>query len=158
MSGTDATTLVFAEQLSHVGPPAGSREELLQLLAGSALAAGYVHESFTEALLERERSFPTGLPTPLPSAIPHTDTVHVVRPALAAALLSDPVGFAEMGGSGREVAAELVVLLLVDEPGAQVEVLGRLLKVLQKADLRARLAHVTTPAALAETLNAALAQ
>ena len=145
--------LSFIEELSLVRPQVADRDELLTLLADSGLARGYVGEGFREALLEREASFPTGLPTPLTSAIPHADTRFVRRPGLVAALLGIPLRFGEMGGAGREVEVELVVLLLVDEPQAQVQVLSQLLRVLQAPDLRTILERVRTPRQLADVLD-----
>jgi PTS system galactitol-specific IIA component len=114
--------------LHHV--VARDREQLLGMLAAAVVGNGHGKPSLVAALLDRERRFPTGLPTPVPSAIPHTDTVHVLHSGLAVATLAEPVAFAQMGGSGEELAARIVVLLCITDPGQQVEalqlVLGRL--------------------------------
>ena len=44
---------------------------------------GYVKESYTSAILEREKQFPTGLKTPgINIAMPHTYPEHVIKPAI----------------------------------------------------------------------------
>ena len=111
----------------------------LRLLAAAAVEQGYAEPSFTDALLAREQQYPTGLPLPLPTAIPHADAVHVRRRALAALVPTQPLQFGEMGGSGRTVEVRLVLMLLVDDPAQQVPLLGRVLKVLQRPDLEQRL-------------------
>lgn len=99
---------------------ARDREHLLTLMGTAVVENGHGHPSLVEALLERERRFPTGLPTPVPSAIPHTDAVHVVHSGLAVATLAEPVAFGRMGGTGEELAAQVVVLLCITRPDEQV--------------------------------------
>lgn len=129
----------------------------IRLLAEAAVEQGYAEPSFVAAVLDREDRYPTGLPLPLPTAIPHADAVHVRRRALAALVPRQPLAFAEMGGSGRTVEARLVLMLLVDDPTRQVPLLGRLLKVLQAPDLEERLLHdLHGPADLADRFSALL--
>jgi PTS system galactitol-specific IIA component len=99
---------------------ARDREHLLKIMAAAVVDNGHGKPSLVEALVERERCFPTGLPTPVPSAIPHTDAIHVIHSGLAVATLAEPVMFAQMGGSGEELPAQIVVLLCITQPGEQV--------------------------------------
>lgn len=110
--------------------PANAEELLLQM-SSRLEDSGAVRESFPDAVVARERRFPTGLPTPVPSAIPHTDPEHVRRPGIAVALLGGPVDFAEMGGSGRTVPARMVCMLCIDDAANQVEALQTVLSRLQ---------------------------
>ncbi|HEY3338158.1 MAG TPA: PTS sugar transporter subunit IIA [Propionicimonas sp.] len=109
---------------------ARDREHLLRMMAAAVVDNGHGKPSLVDALVERERRFPTGLPTPVPSAIPHTDAIHVLHSGLAVATLAEPVTFAQMGGSGEELLARIVVMLCITHPGEQVGalqlVLGRL--------------------------------
>lgn len=149
--------LSVASTLCLIRPDARTAPEVLSLLAQRAIAAGYAEVTFEQALLDREDAFPTGLPTPTPVAIPHTDVQHVIRPALAAALLDPPVAFGEMGGSpGRTVDVRVVVALLVTDPKAQVDLLVRVLGVVQRPDWAAGLDGIDDPADLARALNEAL--
>ncbi len=105
-------------------------DELLTKMAAAVVENGHGRPSLIDAVRAREQKFPTGLPTPVPSAIPHTDPVHVLHAGLAVATLAKPVVFAQMGGAGEQLAVEIVVLLCITEPGDQVgalqEVLARL--------------------------------
>lgn len=99
---------------------ARNREQLLRTMAAAVVDNGHGKPSLVDALLERERRFPTGLPTPVPSAIPHTDSIHVLHSGLAVASLAEPVMFAQMGGFGEELPAQIVVLLCITHPDEQV--------------------------------------
>ena len=129
----DASVIPRAE-LSFVQLTATSDVEVLEALAARARDAGWVLPSFKLALLEREKAYPTGLPTPIPVAIPHADAEHVLRPGLGVATLRTPVSFGEMGGSGERVDVRIVVLILVTDPREQVELLTRLISLFQQED------------------------
>lgn len=129
----------LAVELCRVGAEVGTAEEALRLLAEAAVAEGYARPSFVEAVIERERVYPTGLPLPLPTAIPHSDPEHILRPGLAALVPTAGLTFGEMGGRDRTVEARLVLMLLVDDPAEQVSLLGRLITALQAPDLETRL-------------------
>jgi PTS system galactitol-specific IIA component len=113
---------------------AGS-EGALRLLATAAVEQGYARESFVEALVEREATFPTGLPLPLPVAIPHADARHILKPGMAALVPQAPLRFGEMGSKVRTVDVHFVLMLLVNDPSQQVTLLGRLIGALRRPDL-----------------------
>jgi galactitol PTS system EIIA component len=132
-------------------------EEALRRLAGLAVEQGFAAASFTDALVERERAFPTGLPLPMPVAIPHADAVHVRRPALAALAPRRPLAFGEMGSRDRTLEVRLVLMLLVDNPSEQVGLLARLITALRRPGLEdVLLTALKSPEQLAERLNALL--
>ena len=75
---------------------------------------GYVRDTFVEAVLEREKSFPTGLPTAeIQVAIPHADVEHVVKPGIAIGILEEPVEFGEMGSEDQKVRVKIICMLAV---------------------------------------------
>lgn len=127
--------LELRPELCFVGVEVADGEEALRLLASAAVEKGFAHESFIEAVVGREKTFPTGLPLPTPVAIPHTDPHHVIRPALAGLVPARPLTFGELGGQDRTVEVELVLMLLVMDPKEQVSLLGRLIAVLRAPDL-----------------------
>lgn len=150
---TSSSTLVAVPQLCMVRPQAVDGPSLLRLMAGVAREHGWVTDGFAEALVGREREFPTGLPTPVPVAIPHADPVHVLRPGLAVALLDPPVAFGQMGSDEEVVDCRLAVMLLVTDPSEQVAVLNRLVTALQDPTLESRLSTVSSPQDLAATFG-----
>ena len=96
-------------------------------LASLLEAGGYVKDSFKEAVIEREKVFPTGLPTQLIGiAIPHTDAEHVNRGAMAVGILSDPVVFNEMGNLDSTVDVSVISMLAIANPDLLISVLRQL--------------------------------
>ena len=103
--------------------------------------AGYVRESFVDAALERESRLPTGLPLSgdVNAAIPHTDVEHVRKPGLALATLSTPVTFQNMVSPEEGVPCQLVFVMALDQPKAQIEMLQEIAGVLQSPAMIKRL-------------------
>jgi PTS system galactitol-specific IIA component len=116
-----------------IGVEAADRTEVISRLGELLLRAGCVRESFVNAALERESQLPTGLPLDghFNAAIPHTEVEHVVKPGLALATLSSPVVFQNMVMPEEGVAVHLVILMALDQPKSQVEMLQEIAGVLQ---------------------------
>jgi PTS system galactitol-specific IIA component len=95
--------------------------------------AGYVRETFVEAALDRESRLPTGLPLSgdVNAAIPHTEVEHVLKPGLAMATLSAPVIFQNMVSPEEAVPCQLVFVMALDQPKAQIEMLQEIAGILQ---------------------------
>ena len=103
---------------------ADDREDLLSRLSDILYEKGYENESFKQAILEREKVFPTGLPTlGVKVALPHTDTEHVIKPAILISTLKEPVVFKEMGNGVNDIDVGIVFLLAVKNPAYQVKLL-----------------------------------
>ncbi len=94
--------LIVIEKSAHTW------EEAIGYTADALLRKGYVKESFYQACVDREKVFPTGLPTEIPVAIPHTDAIHVNVPAVCLMRLEKPVAFASMEDSDQTVDVEFV--------------------------------------------------
>lgn len=120
------------QELMFVGVEAASWQEVLTLLANQLYQRGYVRESYLQAVLDRERQFPTGLRTAeVAVALPHTEKEHVLKPAVAVAILAHPVTFGEMGTEDQTVPVEIVFMLSILEPDEQVTWLSRLVSTFQ---------------------------
>ena len=115
---------------------AADSKQVLETLAGRLFQAGYVHESFADAALQREAQMPTGLPLEgaYNAAIPHTDIQHVIKPALALATLQTPVNFQNMIEPETAVPVQLVILMALEQAKTQVEMLQEIAGVLQDAE------------------------
>jgi PTS system galactitol-specific IIA component len=94
---------------------------------------GYVRETFVVAALDRESRLPTGLPLggDVNAAIPHTEVEHVKKPGLAMATLTAPVAFQNMISPEETVPCQLVFVLALDQPKAQIEMLQEIAGILQ---------------------------
>lgn len=112
------------------------KEEILIKLSDLLHRKGYVKESFSSAVLNREKEFPTGLQTSITGvAIPHTDSEHVLRPALAIATLASPVLFHSMELPENSIRVEIVLMLAVKKAENQLDVLKRVMGILNNKKL-----------------------
>jgi PTS system galactitol-specific IIA component len=128
--------LELSESLVHIFEQQVTRDEAILKLASLLEAAGYVKDSFGQACIEREKVFPTGLPTePYGIAIPHTDCEHVKHGAIAVGILPKSVQFQEMGClDDTFVDAHAIVVLAISDPQAVTGVLRELALSFQDAD------------------------
>lgn len=135
----------FDEQLVVIGQSFRSKEEVVHELASRLLGQGCVLPSYEEAVLRREASFPTGLPTePICVAIPHADPEYCVHPALGLALLPEPVTFGLMGDEEATVEASVVFLLAL-KADKQLTFLTQLAALFQTPETLSALASITDP-------------
>jgi galactitol PTS system EIIA component len=134
--GTESImSLAPVPELSVLDLEAGTWTDVLRELGGRAEDAGFAGPGFTDALVAREQTAPTGLPTVVPVAIPHVDPQLVLRSGIGVVRLAAPVPWGEMGApDAGTVDAVAVLLLLVGQAHTQVDVLSRLMQVLQGED------------------------
>lgn len=146
------------EDLVMLDYAASGSEDLLEGLAKVLKAQGYVKDSFAQAVIEREKVFPTGLNTPgVKVVMPHTDPKHVNKPAILVAKLRQPVKFSEMGNSGKEVAAQLVFMLAVTDPKGHLETLGKLMAIFSDGEKLLEVYHAKSKQALIAKMEEILA-
>lgn len=134
----------LSEALIVLDLPAADAAAAIRTLADRLYREGYVRESYAEAVLQRERVYPTGLPTTIPVALPHTDVEHCLRPGLAVARLAAPVAFGMMGDPSQQVETRLVFMLSITDPKAQVSWLKRLIECFQQPELLESLEMATS--------------
>jgi len=133
-------TMFMDKQFIFVDLEVNSREEVLTLLGDRLLKLGYVKKGFTESVIEREKHFPTGLPTaPYGIAIPHTDGDEVIQSKLVFASLKHPVQFKLMGGSEQAIQVSLVMMMALETGHCQIRILQKLMEVFQNEALVHRL-------------------
>ena len=125
---------------------AGNSEQVIQELGGKLRNLGYVKENFVEAALEREANMPTGLPLggEYNAAIPHVDIEYVNQSALGLATLKQDVVFYNMVESDEPVPCRLVIMLALDQPKSQIEMLQSIAAVLQDPDIVKKLVSAET--------------
>ncbi len=146
-------------ELIIVGLKAKNKEEVVRKLADLYLERGYVKDTYADAVLTREKSFPTGLPTlDVHVAIPHTDIIHCIKPGLAVAILDEPVEFFEMATLDKYVYPEIIFLLSIIKPEDQVIWLQRLVTRFQTEGFLKKLRNVPDAQACYELLQEELAK
>lgn len=110
-------------------------DEIISFLAEKLEKAGRVKPSFEQAVKDREKKFPTGLPSgEIAVAIPHTDVEHVNEASLVFATLKSPIKFQNMADKNQSLPVSFVVMLAMKEPHSQVTMLQSLMQLFQNQD------------------------
>ncbi len=136
---------------------AADSEAVIRSLGGLLHANGYVHDTFVDAVIAREKVFATGLPTPeIQVAIPHADIEHVKRSAIAVGTLAKPITFGEMGSQDGTVDVRIACCLAVKESESLVLLLQNLVGIFQDTAFLRRLLKQERPQDVADLINARL--
>lgn len=133
---------LLSPDLTFIGVEAKDSEELFKVLGAELDTRGLIQGTWMDAILERERVYPTGLTCPsINVAIPHTDPVNIAHPYIAVIKPVQPVELRAMSDASQVVPAELVVNLGIVHSGGQVKVLQLLMMTFMNeaavADIRA---------------------
>lgn len=124
---------------------ASSSEEVLQVLAEKLAMEGYVKPEYIEAIQQREKEYPTGLPSSVPAiAIPHANYELVNKTTLAIATLKRSVMFHNMEDVSEKIPIQIVIMMAIGEPHGQIEMLQKIVTIIQDEALRIQLLDVTT--------------
>lgn len=114
------------------GIDAADYEGVMRQVGGTVIREGYAKDTYVQALIERERDYPTGLDVSgYGVAIPHTSVDHVSKPGIAIAVLNNPVTFIQMGTDDETVGVRLVFMLAVVDPNKHIDELQRILEIIQ---------------------------
>lgn len=149
-------TALLRTQLVRPGLAAAGAEEVLRSLARLLTDAGYTRPSYEDAVVERERVFPTGLQfEDIAVAIPHADPEHVLSAAIAIATLQRPVSFADMGDPAHLLEVEAVFMLAIPAGEQIVVVLRQLVDVFQQPGVLRRVQAAGDPEAVITLLRQA---
>ena len=105
--------------------------EAIALAAEPLLGDGSITEDFIEAAVERERVFPTGLPTKIGVALPHTEAKYVLKESVSIVTLKNTVVFAGMGNPKESIPVNIVFLLAIQDPQKQLGVLQTIVTIIQ---------------------------
>lgn len=109
-----------------------NQEEALRALAQTLVDAGAVKESFPDAVVEREKVYPTGLPAKICDiAVPHTIGQHVIEPQMAVGVLKTPVEFCQMGSPEIVLNPRVIIMMAINNPQEQVALLKKLMHLIQ---------------------------
>ena len=116
---------LLTEELVFLDVEADSDEGLIRTLAAEAERLGYVKAGWADAVIRRERIYPTGLPTEVMKvAVPHAmERDQVNTPVIIVATLKRPVNFKEMGDGEQDVPVDVVFMLAVCGDKAQLTIL-----------------------------------
>ncbi|MGO3608337.1 PTS system, galactitol-specific IIA component [Enterococcus malodoratus] len=131
-----------------------NKEELFDQLSDALKQKGIVKDGFAQALKDREKDFPTGLPVKHGVAIPHTDGSLVNSDQLIFATLTKPVVFNEMGGDDEDIIdVSVIVMLAVKDGPKHLDVLQKLIESIQKEGFIDSLAAANETEEMFEIVN-----
>ena len=142
------------EDLVFINLEAATKEEALQLMGARLATQEFVKEGFIVSILEREKNYPTGLPTePFGVAIPHTDGDMVHDSKIAFASLKKPIQFLMMGTADKLVDVKLIFMLALKNPEDQLETLQKLMGIIQNPEMVLKLAQIKSADELNELVE-----
>lgn len=103
----------------------------------------YINNSYTQSVIERERTFPTGLVLASAGiAIPHASPDNnVFKNGIAAARLTKPVKFHSMENPDDEVEVDMIFMLALASSNEHLDVLKKLFIAFQNQTLVNALKH-----------------
>lgn len=129
-------------------------DEVLIKLSKNLISKGFVKESYLNAVIEREKEFPTGLPTDgIGVAIPHTDIQHVIKPCIAVGVLGRPVRFNAMDDPTEGIDVKIVFMLAINDSKDQLKILNRLITIFQENELLLKITKARSPKEVCCLLN-----
>ena len=129
---------------------ANSSEEAITLCGEALHKAGIVGEDFGKACVEREKDYPTGLPTEIPTAIPHAKVSGIKENAICLLKLESPVIFRRLDDDTEQVD------LAIKDPNEHLQVLQRMMEFLNNKEVLLKckeLSNEETVAYLTEQLG-----
>lgn len=120
------------EEFIYIDKSFSSKEEALRYMGSQLEEKNVVKSTYVDAIIERERIYPTGLMSSLFGvALPHTDSVHVNESCLSVAVLKDEVTFNEMGNPDGELGVKVIIMMALKDAKSQLDSLQALMQVLQ---------------------------
>lgn len=147
-------TVSLDESVILVDLEGTTKEEVLESMARNLFEQGVVKESYIDAVISREKIFPTGLPTRGCSvAIPHTDIEHVNKKSISVAVLKNTVDFGIMGEMDTYTPVKLVFMLAMDQQHAQLSLLQSLMQIFQDEEMLTLLSNEKCKNTIRELLN-----
>ena len=149
--------LYLNEELVFRNVQAKTDSEVLAFLASEMYKKNYVKEEYIQAIQEREKEYPTGLPsTPPGIAIPHANYEMVNKTTLAIATLKDPVLFHNMENNNEQLPIQIVIMMAIGEPHGQVEMLQKIVGIIQDEPLRQEMIRAGNDTELLELIKKAV--
>lgn len=105
-------------------------EEAIRLCGDALTANKKTNDSFKSACIEREKEYPTGLPSAIPVAIPHSMCDGIYESSVCFLRLSKPVEFKRMDNDEKVIQTRLIFNLAIKESGEHIQFLQKLMNFL----------------------------
>ena len=124
------------EELVVMDAEVKTAEDCIRLGGTIFYEKGYVKEGYTQAVIDREKVYPTGLPGKgVAIAIPHTNNTYVNKPAVGVIIPREPVRFCAMGTKDVWLDCEVIIPLVIKDSDMQISMLKQMMKIIQDGEL-----------------------
>lgn len=109
-----------------------TKEDVFRILCERLYKNKKVRSGFYQALIRREKKFPTGLLLRKHNiAIPHADPDNIIQSSIAIATLKNPVVFQCMDNENKSIEVRIIFLLALEKAHSNVEVLKKIMLMIQ---------------------------
>lgn len=127
--------------------------EAIRLAAAPLLEDKKITKEYIEAVCQREKAFPTGLPTFIGVAIPHAEPEFVKEEAIGLITLKKPVIFHGMGAPEENIDTSLVFLLAIKDGERQIETLQKIVLMIQDEMVLQKIKGANSPKKIYNLMN-----
>lgn len=132
------------------------RDAALRDMAAYLTGLGMVKEGYGQAVLDREKVFPTGIPAdPIAVAIPHSERDQVIRTVVLVAKAEQEIPFHRIDEPEEEVGVRVIFMLAVDSNQGQLTVITQVMDLIQNPELVDAIARAEEPGQIEEIVRAA---
>ncbi|WP_196590087.1 PTS sugar transporter subunit IIA [Pectinatus frisingensis] len=133
--------LIFIKDLLNVDITARTQEELFTILSKPLSDNGFTTSDYLTGVIEREKNFPTGLPTkPYGVALPHTLPKYVIKNSISVGVLKEPIKFKIMGSENDYIDAKMIFLLALRENRKQLWMLQAIMNMIRSKEILNKIA------------------
>ena len=149
---------ILKKELILMNVEAENNEQALRTMANRFVEVGVGKASYPDAIVERERNYPTALPaTAFDIAVPHTFAEHVNEAAMGVCVLKNPVEFKQMGSPEITLHPQLLFMLAITDPKDQISILRKIMKLIQNEETLNKIKDAKTVDEIYDLVSEALA-
>jgi len=109
-------------------------EEAIRLCGKALIENRCVDQTFVEGCINREKEYPTGLPSAIPVAIPHFQSPGILQNSICVLRLNQPIVFYRMDSSDEYIETNLIFNLAIKDSENHLEFLQALMTFLMDED------------------------
>lgn len=140
---------LFSEDLVFI-EEAENSDDIFHKVGKKLLKMGLVKESFIDAVIGREKEFPTGLDlsvvdkdAEIPNvAIPHTESEHCNSKKVVVVKLKNEIAFNNMISPENQLKVKFLFMILNNEKGEQCNILANLMDFFTKVENVSKLSKI----------------
>lgn len=126
-------------QLIETACPITDKEEALRHGAGKLHALGLVTDEYADAVVGRERIYPTGIESHVNFSICHTDVCHSVGDGLCVLVLNQPIEFHNMADMAELLDVRVIFMLASTTAEGHMRLLQDIIAIMSDGDLAIRI-------------------